>query len=299
MLVTATTDKIEVVLAAAVATNQLHINVSYNASTSTGVTPTKTVTVTNSVTAVTVVPAPASGNQNQLRYCNIFNADSVPATVTVQINYNGTTRKVISVTLQVNEYMQYTYRTGWKVFDMNGLVKNFTNNYAMSEYKTTEHIFTSSMSATFTLGTNTYAYYLGKATGAYTNVMLNYIIIGAATGTTWSELAIYKGIPSLGANSTLTRVGVVDCNGNWAVAGTINRATSIPCNNLVQQGDDLWAVISSSGGTAATFRGFNLPDDIGSGMIQTSSSNRPSTNATLSCTVSTTVTGPFINWQGI
>lgn len=299
MLITGTSDKIEAVLGANVTTNQLHINASYNVISSSAVTPTKTSVSTNNITAVSIVPSPSSGNQHQLRYCVIFNSDTVPTTVTIQTNYNGTTRKIMSVILQVNEYIQYTHRTGWKVFTMNGGIKNITNNYALSETKPLEYVFSTLLTATVTVTSNTYCYYIGKATGAYSYVVLNYILITATTTSTWNEMAIYKGTPSIGTGTSLTRVGFVDCTGNWAQSATVNRSTSIPCNNLVQEGDDLWLVIGSSGGTGPSFRGHNIADDIGSGMIQTSSNNRPSTNATLTGTVSTTVNGIWYFWNGV
>lgn len=297
MQVSNTTDKIELVLGANVTTNQLHINASYNQVSATGVTPVKTSITSSNTTAVSIVPSPSSGNQHQLRYCNIFNADSAQATVTIRTNYNSTTRNVISVTLQVNEYLQYTHRTGWKVFDINGSVKvvngsMFINNNIIPEFSQTAN--TNSSTLQIASGTS-YCYYMGKATNSYKNILATVNVTVAAATITWSEVAIYKGVPSLGTAATLTRCGVVDTSGIFA-AGTGTRGVFIPVSSI-NAGDDLWFVIGNQATTPVTVRANSIADDIGAGFVM-SVASRPSTTATLSPTLSTTITPPRINWMG-
>jgi hypothetical protein len=169
----------------------------------------------------------------------------------------------------------------------------------MSDLKYPEYWLTSSATSTISLQNNTYGTYLGKATGAYTNIILNYIIITVTSGVTWSEIAIYKGTPSLNTAASLTRVNWVSQAQTWTSGASVNKITTIPCNGLVQPGDDLWVVIGGNGGTGPAIRGPNIADDIGAGFIQTFSNNRPSTNATLTGTVSTTLNGLTIFWMGI
>jgi len=276
MLLTSTTDSIDVVLGATATMNQLHLISSYNNSTSTSVTPVKTVTVTNNITPVNLVPAPSSGNSRQLRYASIFNADTVPSTVTVRNNFNGTTRNVISTVLQVNDYMQYTHRTGWKVFNMDGQLRN-------SDY----------------FNTLTDARAQGRASGPYNTIIINVVISVAVTGTvSWVELAIYKGTPSLASGTTMTRLGFIDIAQTSTQSGQ-NRFFVIPVSG-VTPGDDLWCVYGvSTTGVGPQLRSMNIADVVGAGFIQTAGSNRPSTSLTLTGTVSSSFTFPQTFWNGL
>ena len=312
MLLTATTDKVEVIIGAT-GVNPLHMVSSYNDTTSTSVTPTKTVTIiggaTGSTGPVNLMPAPASGRQRSLRYASIFNSDTVSATVTVRTNYNGSIRNAISTVLQVNEYLQYTYRTGWKAFDVNGAIKVQNNFNSMTDIRAQELFLTATSTAATTYGTpNTYCTYLGKATGPYTYILVNYVVTTAISGTvSWAEMSIYKGKPSLGTGTTLTRLGWIDCATNWLQSGQ-NRWTTIPVGGtagatgaIVSAGDDIWLVVGVNTTTASvpTFRSADVADNIGAGFIQTAGNNRPSTSPTLVGTISTTQTGMQSFWNGI
>lgn len=86
-----TTDKIQIVLASAVTTNQLHCvatwadlttTPSYNAG--------RSVVLTNSTTAVDLVASPAASTIRRVRRISIYNADTVAATVTVMMDVSGT-----------------------------------------------------------------------------------------------------------------------------------------------------------------------------------------------------------------
>jgi hypothetical protein len=300
MLITLTTDKIEVILSSSITTNQLDIISSYNEYTSTGVTPTKTVTTTNNTTAVSLVPAPTSGGtQRSLRYAHIFNTDSVSAVVTIRTNYNGTIRNVISVTLQVNEYLQYTHRTGWKVFDSNGGLKNFTGYYDLSDARNNEQLLSANGSTNVTLSTTPVCIYMGKATGSYSWVEVLHYIGGAGGSITWAELAIYKGTPSLGSTTTATRVGFADTSASWLTQTNQYRFTTIAVTG-VTAGDDLWVVFAVSAVTNPQPRSHTIADDIGAGFIGTTTAGtRPSTSSTITITPSTTQVQPFIGWMGL
>jgi hypothetical protein len=300
MLLTSTTDSIDVVLGATATTNQLHLISSYNNSTASSVTPAKTVTVTNDTTPVNLVPAPSSGDSRQLRYASIFNADTVSATVTVRNNFNGTTRNVISTLLHVNDFMQYTHRTGWKVFNMDGQLRNFDYFNTLTDHRAQEFFITANTTGTSTLTSgNTYCGYMGRASGPYNTIVIN-TVIGTAIGGTvsWAELAIYKGEPSLASGTTMTRLGFIDVAQTFT-QGAQNRFFVIPVSG-VTPGDGLWCVYGiSTTGTSPTMRNANVSDIIGAGFIQTAGNNRPSTNLTLTGTVSTSFAFPQTFWNGL
>lgn len=297
MLISATTDRIEVVLSASVTTNQLHIISSYNDSTSSAVTPTKTVTVTNNTTAVNMVPAPSAGSSRQLRYANIFNSDTAPATVTVRTNYNGTVRNVMTVTLYPNDYMQYTHRVGWKVFSFNGQMKNASNCIVVSDLGSQVFFHTNSTTASTTIGSGNFCGYLGKATGPYSTIILLCTVLASGTLSPWFEIGIYKGTPSLGANVTLTRVAWQDVSGTFAQVGQY-RWLHIPVSDI-SPGDNLWFVLSLGSGASVTMRSATVPDDVGAGFIQTTAALRLSLNSTLSCSLQSGVTLPAVFWNAL
>lgn len=298
MIVTSSLDSIDLVLGANVTTNQLHINASYNRISSTSVTPVKNCTTSSNTTAVNIVPAPSSGNQHQLKYCNIFNADSAQSTVTVRTSYNGTTKNVISTTLQVNEYLQYTHKTGWKAFDVNGSTKIFNTNSPIVSNPIIPEFSLSQAATSLQLATTTYCYYIGKATGAHKNIVISFYISAQAATVTWAEAAIYKGTPSLGSTTTLTRCGFIDASAPWARNGVAPIANYIPVTGI-NAGDDLWLVLGNSAVTSVSFRSNSVPDNISAGFFLTAGSSRPSLSSSLSSTtISTTATPPRITWMG-
>jgi hypothetical protein len=119
----ATTASLEVVLAGAVTTNQLPIVSSYVDKTATTFTPGKTTTQTNSTTGVTIVAAPAASTQREVHSINIYNADTVAATITIRENDNSTLRILVKIVLAVADTLRYTHADGWLVTDTNGNIK--------------------------------------------------------------------------------------------------------------------------------------------------------------------------------
>jgi hypothetical protein len=297
MVIVSSSDSVQIVLGATATTNQVQFVTSYNDYTTSSVTPSKNASTTNNITAVDLVPSPSSGNSRELRYCSIFNSDSEPATVTVSGNFGGTPRTMISVKLLVNEYIQFTHRTGWKVFDMCGALKNYDNFKLPSDAKSSVWN-VNATSTGLSLATTTYCVYLGRALAPYTTIDVFYAIATALTGpVTWAEIAIYTGRPTLGSGATLTRVSFVDTSQLWQ--GTGLRSTSFQVSGI-ECGDDLWVVLSNStAGTSVSIRLFGVTEIIGAGFLQTAGSNRPSTNTTLTGTVSSSTSVPGFFWNGI
>lgn len=289
MLLTATTDKIEVVLGANVTTNQLHLISSYNDTSSTSVTPTKTVTVTNNTTAVDLVPAPSSGRQRTLRWASIFNSDSIEANVTVRTNFNGTTRIVFRTNLKVNEYIQYTYKTGWKVFTQDGALKTSTNYLQTGDNLALAHglNLTNGGQSIGTTGT-AYCTYMGKATSNHKVMFVQIRLTSFPSTVTWAEVAVYKGRFTLGTATTFTRLGFADVGSTWTGSNTAKWIV-IPLTNC-QPGDDLWFVVGNVAVGSMAIRSLSIPDNIGAGFLQTSGSCRPSLNSTFTGTIDSSTT---------
>lgn len=115
IILDATNRSLEVVLAVAVAANQLPVVASYVDVTTTTYTPGTTTTATNNTTGVTIVAAPGAGTQRQVKFISIHNADTAGAVVTVRFNDNTTLRTLCKVNLPAGDTLQYTDGEGWRV----------------------------------------------------------------------------------------------------------------------------------------------------------------------------------------
>ncbi len=78
----------------------------------------------NGGTAVTVVSAPAATTSRKVNYLSVVNVDTVAATITVQVNNNGTARIVARVVLQVGDCLEFTDARGFYVLDSTGHLKD-------------------------------------------------------------------------------------------------------------------------------------------------------------------------------
>jgi hypothetical protein len=306
MTLDTTTESIEVKLGAAHTTRALQFFVSYgiiDVSLNT-TTPTKNFGSTNGTTAVTMVPAPSSGKVNQLKFCSIYNCDSVDQTVTVQINSSSSLRIVYSIIVKVGEQIQFTLGEGWKIFNMDGILKTSNSTIGTSAVKTNVRTNASAVGSTGLNSGVDFAYYLGKVDRNYDTVTISLNVAIAITATvSWAEAAIYKGYPTLGSNVTLTRCGWVDVSTgtNHGVNTTGGKNIVIPITDKnIFIGDDIWFVFGCvTTGSAPFITTTTFPDNIGSGIVQTAAGSlRPSTNSSISFTLST-VLNPFsLAWQG-
>lgn len=114
---------IEIKLAGVVSANELTITASYTDKYQFG--DSEVDLVTNGVTAVKVIGGPkADGAMSRtINDVSIQNTDTAPATVTVQLNNNGTIRKIYKVTLQPDDTLFYELGRGWYILDKYGNTK--------------------------------------------------------------------------------------------------------------------------------------------------------------------------------
>jgi hypothetical protein len=304
MILTSTSEILQVVLSNTVATRQMDFYCSYNNITSTTLTPVKNQGTTNNSTVVTLMPVPGSNQQNQLRHLSVYNCDTSGNTVTIQFSGASGVRRVLTTYLFVGESIQFTPSNGWQSLTHNGIVKTYNTAQNPSPIKTPAYFSAVSggLGSNITSGT-AYAVYLGKADRPYTQVTIQpnvTTVLGATI--TFAEAAIYKGYPTIGSNLTLTFCGFRDCSGsNQSGFGGTAISKTIPIIvSGITTGDDIWAVISTvTSGTNLAIRGVNY-DLLGSGFFQSATGSiRPSTATTISFTTVTTDTRtPYIPWQG-
>jgi len=303
MILTSTSEILQVVLSNTVATRQMDFYCSYNNITSTTLTPVKNQGTTNNSTVVTLIPSPGVSQQNQLKHLSIYNCDTSGNTVTIQLSGASGTRVLLRTYLFVGESIQFTPSNGWQSLTHNGIVKTYNTAQNPSPIKTPAYFsaVNGGLGVNIVSGT-AYAVYLGKADRPYNQVTIQPGVTTALGATiTFAEAAIYKGYPTIGSNLTLTFCGFKECSGATQSSFGSLLVKTIPINvSGITAGDDIWAVISTlTSGTNLAIRAVNY-DLLGSGFFQSATGSiRPSTATTISFTpISSGGRVPFICWQG-
>lgn len=108
LILTQTTDKIQVVLWGAITTNQLQCYASYRDMTPSSYTPWRNAINTNNTTDVDLVWAPWSSTQRGVDFISVYNSDTAAATVTVKLDFNGTETILWKGSLSPWERVEYT-----------------------------------------------------------------------------------------------------------------------------------------------------------------------------------------------
>jgi len=110
-----TTKTIQLLLGAVVTTNQLVYVTSWVDLTSSTFTPAATSGLSNNTTAVTIIAAPAASTQRMIKELTVYNNDTVPTTVTIRLNNNGTFRIIRSLIVPVGKTLIYVDSAGFSV----------------------------------------------------------------------------------------------------------------------------------------------------------------------------------------
>lgn len=130
MYLSNTNEKIEIVLAGTVTTNQLEWTASYQDITSAGMTLPQSSSqgLTNSTTAVDMVAAPAASTNRQVVYISVYNDDTVDATVKIRKDVGGTEYIYVNQALRAGETLEWSREIGWTI---NGTVTNATHKFTV------------------------------------------------------------------------------------------------------------------------------------------------------------------------
>ena len=81
------------------------------------------VTTTSGASAVDICDAPDPAVVREVDTITIANNDTASVSATIRYNDNGTTYKIITVTLLTLENLCYAAGSGWRVIDASGNVK--------------------------------------------------------------------------------------------------------------------------------------------------------------------------------
>ena len=119
-----TVKKIEILLAGAVAANQLPVTTHFvDVAEPDYYRPNSYDTASNSTTAVPIVYAPGTDVRRQVKLITIYNADTAQATVTVRLVNNATNRIIVKIDLQPASTLIYTDGEGFRVIDTLGQIQ--------------------------------------------------------------------------------------------------------------------------------------------------------------------------------
>jgi len=134
MYLNASTDKLEILLGGSITTNQLQWSVSWQDVTSAGMTLPQSAGagLSNNTTQVDIVSAPSASTTRQVTNINIYNADTVAATVIVQKDVSGTNYVLVKSLLQVGDTLMWSREDGWRILSSSSqesvILREFTAN---------------------------------------------------------------------------------------------------------------------------------------------------------------------------
>lgn len=110
-----TTDKVQVVLAGAVATNQCQCIACWRDITSTTYAAGRSLANTNGSTDVDLIAAPAASTQRVIDYVSVYNADTASVTVTLKYDDSTNDFTIFKGTLTTLQRLEYENGKGWTV----------------------------------------------------------------------------------------------------------------------------------------------------------------------------------------
>ncbi len=297
MIITGTSDKIQVVLEAS-SPASIPFTAHYNNYTSTSVILKTNNGTTNGTTAVDLMPSPESAEQNELKYCSITNTDTTSATVIIQI-YNGTSTIVVfRASLASGELLQYQPEKGWEVIDSQGnketTIWNAFNN-TINGSLGWRH---AGIATTVTPGSGLmYLISLGKAEKSHTSYDIMYNVTNQASSITWAEMAIFS---AQRFNSDvalpLTTRGTVSTASVWNSAGI--KRTNIPVSGITPGENIVLGMVYNGTGLTLRTLGWGALDisDSTFGAMSTSTQIRPS-QMPFAYYFAYNSTLIYINWQ--
>jgi hypothetical protein len=126
IILSETTDKLQIVLGDAIVTNQLQCVASWRDRTATTFKPDRTVVLTNGTTPVDLVGSPAASTQRPIDMVSIYNSDTIQHPVIIQFNANGTSYILHKQEIATGQFITYHEGVGWKSESFFAPTKIFT-----------------------------------------------------------------------------------------------------------------------------------------------------------------------------
>lgn len=131
MLLSSTTESIQISKAAGVTTTAPEVYAAYVDITTTTMSPGVQRTQLSSGTGTddTVVNSPSASTSRQVKYLTIFNRDTVAQTFSVQHQDTTTDYFIAQMVLQPNEMAEFVWQKGWTVYDTQGFARTNTGAF--------------------------------------------------------------------------------------------------------------------------------------------------------------------------
>ena len=117
---TSTNDVLELSLADAVASDELEIVVCFSDHTATNYIGDAQASLSDGASDVEIVSAPDADTIRDIDFISVYNADSVPAVVTIKIDVSSVESVLGTWTLQPGDTLFYTHSGGWSVVGADG-----------------------------------------------------------------------------------------------------------------------------------------------------------------------------------
>lgn len=114
MKLTTINDKLQIVLGGAITTNQLQCLTTYKVYTTSTTVDGKVAINTNNTTDVDLAGPPNSGETYDIQNINIYNKDTVAATVTIKLDVSATETILYKGVVGVNDVISWSAESGWK-----------------------------------------------------------------------------------------------------------------------------------------------------------------------------------------
>lgn len=134
MILSGANQKLQILLAGAVATTEAAYYAAYADKNGGAVTfETPVHGTTNGATAVDVVAAPGASKQRKVKILTLWNADSASVVATVRLNDGGTTRILYRATLATGEQLSYVDGVGFVSFSADGSPRGASSSITDAE----------------------------------------------------------------------------------------------------------------------------------------------------------------------
>jgi len=121
-----TTDNLQIVLGGTVTANQLNIVTSWRDIDTTTYTAGRTLTNSNNTTDVNIVPAPAASTQRVVDFISVYNADTADAVVTIKFDASGTEYVIYKDVLSSGDTLRFIEGSGFSVERTYQSIKSFS-----------------------------------------------------------------------------------------------------------------------------------------------------------------------------
>lgn len=115
IILSSTTDVLEIVLLGSVTTNQLEVTTAFRDITSTTYTAGRQLSVTNNTTDVAIVSSPVASTSRVVDLINIYNKDTVTQEIIIKFNDNGTDYILYRNFIDPLQTITFIEGTGWSV----------------------------------------------------------------------------------------------------------------------------------------------------------------------------------------